>query len=86
MFINWTNRYGCKWANGGLITVDLAGAMYFNLYSNCYYFQNNGFTNVTISTTGLGIGCTSTYPLHVSTHVTSTEAYKFLVFVAQVLI
>jgi nucleoside-diphosphate-sugar epimerase len=32
--VNWTNQYACKWTNGGLITVDATGTMYFNFFSN----------------------------------------------------
>ena len=54
------------------------GNMYFNLYGKCYYFQQTGFTTVTINSMGIGIGCTPTSPLQITTYASSTQTYKFL--------
>ena len=44
-----------------------------------YVFQQTGFSKVTITTTGIGIGTeTPTFPLHITTYVASTQTYKFL--------
>ena len=49
-----------------------------NLYGKTYYFQQTGFTKVTINSIGIGIGLTLSYPLNISTYVASTQTYKFL--------
>ena len=49
--INWSNQYGLNWQLGGQISCDLNGDMYFNLYGKNYYFQQTGFSKVTINTT-----------------------------------
>ena len=49
-----------------------------NLYGKNYYFQQTGFSKVTINSIGLGIGITPTYPLHITTYASSTQTYKFL--------
>ena len=76
--INWSNQYGLNWQLGGQISCDLNGDMYFNLYGKTYYFQQTGFTKVTINSTGIGIGCTPTSPLQITTYASSSQTYKFL--------
>ena len=53
--------------------------MYFNVYGKKYFFQQTGFSKVTITSTGIGVGTeTPTFPLHITTYVASTQTYKFL--------
>jgi len=78
--ISWSNQYGLNWQLGGQISCDLNGDMYFNLYGKTYYFQQTGFSKVTINTTGIGIGITPTYPLHITTYVASTQTYRYFTY------
>ena len=64
--------------NGGQLTCDLNGDMYFNLYGKSYYFQQTGFSKVTINSMGIGIGCTPTSPLQITTYASSSQTYKLL--------
>ena len=66
--INWSNQYGLNWQLGGQISCDLNGDMSFNLYGKTYYFQQTGFSKVTINSIGIGVGITPTYPLHITTY------------------
>ena len=77
--IVWSNQYGLNWQLGGQLSCDLNGDMHFNLYGKKYFFQQTGFSKVTITSTGIGIGTeTPTYPLHIITYASSTQTYKYL--------
>ena len=44
------------------------------------FFQQTGFSKVTITSTGIGIGTeTPTFPLHITSYVASTQTYKSLI-------
>ena len=76
--INWSGNYGLNWTTGGQISCCL-GDMYFNLYGKKYCFQQTGFSKVTITSTGIGIGTeTPLFPSHITTYIASTQTYKFL--------
>ena len=51
-----------------------------NLNGKCYYFQQTCFTKVAINSIRIGIGCTSTVPLHITIYAASTQTYKYLNF------
>ena len=71
-YFYWTNHYGLSWTHSGQLTCDLNGDMYF------YYFQQTGFTKVTINSMGITIGCTPTIPLEISAYAASTQMYTYL--------
>ena len=44
-----------------------------------YIFEQSGFSKVTITSTGIGIGTeTPLFPLHINTYVASAQTYKYL--------
>ena len=41
--LNWSNQYGLNWQQGGQISCDLNGDMYFNLYGKYIIFNKQAF-------------------------------------------
>ena len=77
--IVFSGMYGVNWnPSGGQIFCYL-GDMYFHVYAKKFFFQQTGFSKVTITNTGIGIGTeTPLFPLHITNYVASTQTYKYL--------
>ena len=76
-YVNWTNQYGLSWTNGGQLTCDMNGDMHLYLNGKIYYFLQTEFTKVTINLIGIGIGCSPTPPLQITTYASSTQTKIF---------
>ena len=62
--------------------MDQNSDMYFNLYGKNYYFQQTGFSQVTMNSMRIGIGCTHVF-LHytqTTTYASSTQIHKLLTY------